>query len=57
VGDLGVRAGYALMHDLAAPPTPRELEPLGDPYRPYRSVAAWYCWQAVHLSRGQITPR
>ena len=57
VGDLGVRAGYALMHGLEVPPTPKELEPLGDPYRPYRSVAAWYCWQAVHLSRGEITPR
>ena len=30
-------------------PTPRELEPLGDPYRPYRTVVAWYCWRAVEL--------
>ena len=22
-------------------------QPLGEPYRPYRSVAAWYCWRAV----------
>jgi len=28
---------------LDATPTARELEPLGDPYRPYRSVLAWYC--------------
>jgi 3-methyladenine DNA glycosylase/8-oxoguanine DNA glycosylase len=25
------------------------LSPLGDPYRPYRSVAAWYCWRAAEL--------
>jgi DNA-3-methyladenine glycosylase II len=47
VGDLGVRKGYAVIHSLAAPPTPRELTALGDPYRPYRSIAAWYCWRAA----------
>ena len=24
----------------------RDIQQLGDPYRPYRSVAAWYCWRA-----------
>lgn len=47
VGDYGVRKGYASVHRLADVPSARELEPLGDPYRPYRSVAAWYCWRAV----------
>jgi len=47
VGDYGVRKGYATMHGLAEIPTARELEALGDPYRPYRSVAAWYCWRAA----------
>jgi DNA-3-methyladenine glycosylase II len=28
-------------------PTAKELKPLGDVYRPYRSVAAWYCWRAA----------
>jgi DNA-3-methyladenine glycosylase II len=46
VEDFGVRKGYAIIHALAAPPTPRELAALGDVYRPYRSVAAWYCWRA-----------
>ena len=23
-------------------------------WRPHRSVAALYCWHAVHLSRGQV---
>jgi DNA-3-methyladenine glycosylase II len=56
VDDLGVRAGYGLMHGIDRP-TAKQLAPLGDPYRPYRSVAAWYCYEAVHLSRGEITPR
>lgn len=47
VDDLGVRRGFARIHDLDPAPTPRELAPLGDAYRPYRSVAAWYCWRAV----------
>ena len=47
IGDYGVRKGYARLHALADMPTAGELEPLGDAYRPYRSVAAWYCWRAV----------
>jgi DNA-3-methyladenine glycosylase II len=48
VGDLGVRRGYGLAWDVPMP-TARELEPLGDPFRPYRSVVAWYCWRAAEL--------
>ena len=46
-GDLGVRRGYAVIHGLAGAPAPQELEGLGDAFRPWRSVAAWYCWRAV----------
>lgn len=49
-GDLGVRRGYALMHGLPDTPTPTVLESLGQAYVPYRSVAAMWCWEAVHLS-------
>ena len=47
VDDFGVRRGYGLLHGWTEMPTARQLEPLGDPYRPYRSVAAWYCWRAA----------
>jgi DNA-3-methyladenine glycosylase II len=53
-GDLGVREGWRLAHGLDVQPTPKELELLGDRLRPVRSVAAWYCWQAVHIARGQM---
>lgn len=46
-GDLGVRIGFAKAWGLPAQPGPAELEPLGDPFRPYRSVVAWYCWRAA----------
>jgi DNA-3-methyladenine glycosylase II len=48
VGDLGVRRGYGLAWQIPEP-TARELQPLGEPFRPYRSVAAWYCWRAAEL--------
>ena len=48
VGDLGVRRGYGLAWQVPTP-TARELKPLGEPFRPYRSVAAWYCWRAAEL--------
>jgi DNA-3-methyladenine glycosylase II len=51
VGDLGIRRGYGLAWHIPTP-TARELEPLGDSYRPYRSVLAWYCWRAAELYAG-----
>ena len=56
VDDLGVRQGYALAWSLDKPPTPGQLQPLGDRFRPYRSVAARYCWEAVALARGGTDP-
>jgi DNA-3-methyladenine glycosylase II len=47
VDDYGVRKGWTVIHGLAAMPAPRELTALGDPLRPHRSAAAWYCWRAV----------
>ncbi|HEY6485440.1 MAG TPA: hypothetical protein VIX83_03555 [Candidatus Cybelea sp.] len=51
VDDLGVRQGYAIGWDLETPPKPKELLALGEPFRPYRSVVALYCWEAVHRYR------
>lgn len=56
VGDLGVRQGYGLAWGQAVAPTDKELEPLGDRFRPYRSIVARYCWEAVHLYRGGTDP-
>ena len=52
-GDLGVRKGYALAWNISVP-TPKELDLLGEPFRPYRSVLAWYCWQAANLERNAV---
>jgi len=49
VDDLGVRKGYGLAYRLPSMPTPKELAVLGDAFRPFRSVAAWYCWRACEM--------
>src|SRR3989442_8822066 len=51
VGDLGVRHGYGLAWNVPTP-SARELEPLGEPYRPYRTVLTWYCWRAAERRAG-----
>jgi 3-methyladenine DNA glycosylase/8-oxoguanine DNA glycosylase len=56
VDDLGVRQGYGLAWKLDPPPTAKELDPLGERFRPYRSIAARYCWEAVALFRGGTDP-
>ena len=45
VDDFAVRKGYARIHQLDEMPNPKELMTLGDVYRPWRSIAAWYCWR------------
>jgi DNA-3-methyladenine glycosylase II len=50
-GDLVVRRGFGLGWNIATP-TPKQLDLLGEPYRPYRSIVAWYCWRAAQLYAG-----
>jgi DNA-3-methyladenine glycosylase II len=47
VGDLGVSSGYARICGLGEAPSQKEMVPLGDAFRPWRSAAAWYCWRAL----------
>jgi DNA-3-methyladenine glycosylase II len=51
VDDFGVRNGWTLIHALPEMIKPRALAAEGERFRPYRSVAAWYCWQAVAALR------
>ncbi len=43
--DLGLRKSLQVLMDLPAVPTTKEADPMGDPWRPYRSYACWYLWQ------------
>lgn len=50
-GDLAVRKGYGLAWGIPTP-TAKQLDLLGEPYRPYRTVLAWYAWRAARLYAG-----
>ncbi len=47
VDDYGVRKGYAKTFRKKELPRPKELLAIGERWRPYRSVAAWYFWRAL----------
>ena len=50
-GDLAVRKGFGLAWGIPTPAV-KELDALGEPYHPYRSIVAWYCWRAAQLYAG-----
>ena len=49
VGDLGVRSAMRNLFELAALPDPADCERLAAPWRPYASIASWYCWRSLDI--------
>ena len=47
VADYGVQKGFAKTFGRKKLPTPKQLQKIGEKWRPYRSVAAWYFWRAL----------
>jgi DNA-3-methyladenine glycosylase II len=47
VGDLGIKNAVQRLYRLRKRPDPKRLIKLGEPWRPYRSVACWYLWQSL----------
>jgi DNA-3-methyladenine glycosylase II len=47
VGDLGIVKAVKQAYKLRARPTPARLTKIGEPWRPYRSVACWYLWASL----------
>ncbi len=52
VEDYGVRKGWTFIHRKRQLITPKALQAEGEKFRPYRTVAAWYCWRAAET----VTP-
>jgi DNA-3-methyladenine glycosylase II len=52
VSDYGVRKGFAKTFGKRKLPDPKQLMKLGEKWRPYRSVAAWYFWRALDKTEG-----
>ena len=47
VADYGVQKGFAKTFGRRRLPTPKQFLKIGEKWRPYRSVAAWYFWRAL----------
>lgn len=50
IHDYGVQKGYALTYRKKKIPKPKELLKFGERWRPWRTIASWYMWRAVHLA-------
>ena len=46
-GDLGIRNAIRKAYGMAEMPKPAEIDTLGEPWRPYRTVASWYLWRSL----------
>lgn len=51
VDDYGVRKGYSILHLGGEMVAPKTLLALGEKWRPYRSVVAWYCWRVLEQQK------
>ncbi|MDQ5955335.1 MAG: DNA-3-methyladenine glycosylase, partial [Patescibacteria group bacterium] len=47
VGDLGIQKGFKALYKLRKLPTPKKMEQLAKPWRPFASVASWYLWRVA----------
>jgi len=50
--DLGIRAAVQKAYGFAELPTPRQIEELARPWRPYCTVASWYLWRSLEEKAG-----
>ena len=47
VNDAGLKRGLKITYKLPESPSEDEMISIGQPWRPYRSVASWYLWRVV----------
>jgi DNA-3-methyladenine glycosylase II len=52
IDDLGLQAGVMRAYKLPARPKPKALKEMGEPWRPYRTIASWYLWKAAAGDEG-----
>ena len=51
VDDLGLRSAVHLVYDLPGRPLRDELLRIGEPWRPFRTIATLYLWRSLALPR------
>lgn len=47
LSDLGIVNAIRKVYGLRKKPTPERIRKMGEAWRPYRSVAAWYLWRSL----------
>jgi DNA-3-methyladenine glycosylase II len=52
--DLGVQNAIQRAYGLKKRPTPKDVLRMGEPWRPYASVASWYLWRSLENGDGQM---
>jgi DNA-3-methyladenine glycosylase II len=46
-GDLGIRKAIQIEYGLDEMPTPQEVQEIGEPWKPHRSLASLYLWESL----------
>jgi len=57
VDDFGVRNGFRIAYGRRSLPTPKAMLRYGERWKPYRTVASWYLWQAADGGKQKQAPR
>jgi len=47
IGDYALRRSISIVYGLKEVPTPKEILPLGEPWRPHRTAASLYLWNYI----------
>jgi DNA-3-methyladenine glycosylase II len=53
VADLGIMKAVQKLYRLRKRPNPKKILRIGEPWRPYRSVACWYLWRSLSMGRSR----
>jgi len=48
-GDYGVRSAIQRLYGLKKLPDPQTCLRIAEPWRPYASIASWYCWRSLEF--------
>jgi DNA-3-methyladenine glycosylase II len=50
VGDLGIRRAFMVHWGFEKLPKPAEMEPIGEPWRPHRTLASLFLWRSIQAT-------
>jgi DNA-3-methyladenine glycosylase II len=54
--DLGIRQAIRKLYGLKDLPDKQTSLRIAEPWRPYASIASWYCWRSLELPDGAVIP-